>query len=134
MSYNTRAGLGIDFNLNRMFAKSAWDEDNRSRYFNPQVEDLLVKGADGIDILYICDAMFSERTKDPAIVANLRKAKKLIVTRIDEPGGTPQVPCLLDEAFDGIECLVVQRFPAVSESMGIKRIVFREAKAPERDM
>jgi len=43
------------------------------------VEDLLVKGADGIDILYICDAMFSERTKDPAIVANLRKAKKLIV-------------------------------------------------------
>ena len=43
------------------------------------VEDLLVKGADGIDVLYICDAMFSERTKDPAIVANLRKAKTLIV-------------------------------------------------------
>jgi ABC-type transport system substrate-binding protein len=49
MSYNTRAGLGIDFNLNRMFAKSAWDEDNRSRYFNPQVEDLLVKGRSSFD-------------------------------------------------------------------------------------
>ena len=43
------------------------------------VEDLLVKGADGIDILYICDANFSTRTKDPAIVANLRQAKTLIV-------------------------------------------------------
>lgn len=49
MSYNTRAGLGIDFNLNRMFAKSAWDEDNRSRYFNPQIEDLLVKGRSSFD-------------------------------------------------------------------------------------
>ncbi len=43
------------------------------------IEDLLVNGAAGIDVLYICDAQFSERTRDPAIVANLRKAKKLIV-------------------------------------------------------
>jgi anaerobic selenocysteine-containing dehydrogenase len=43
------------------------------------VEDLMVKGADGIDVLYVCDAQFSERTKDPATLANLRKAKKLIV-------------------------------------------------------
>jgi NADH-quinone oxidoreductase subunit G len=42
-------------------------------------EDLLTKGADGIDVLYICDAEFSERAKDPAILANLRKAKFLIV-------------------------------------------------------
>ena len=49
--------------------------DNSTR----TVEDLLVKGAAGIDVLYICDANFSERTKDPAIVANLRKAKTLIV-------------------------------------------------------
>jgi NADH-quinone oxidoreductase subunit G len=43
------------------------------------VEDLMVKGAEGIDVLYICDANFSERAKDPAVVANLRKAKTLIV-------------------------------------------------------
>jgi predicted molibdopterin-dependent oxidoreductase YjgC len=36
-------------------------------------------GAAGIDVLYICDAQFSERTKDPAVIANLRKAKFLIV-------------------------------------------------------
>jgi NADH-quinone oxidoreductase subunit G len=43
------------------------------------IEDLLTKGADGIDVLYITDALFSERTSDPAVVANLRKAKFLIV-------------------------------------------------------
>jgi NADH-quinone oxidoreductase subunit G len=45
----------------------------------PQLESLLTKGADGIDVLYICDAEFTERAKDPAVVANLRKAKVLIV-------------------------------------------------------
>jgi NADH-quinone oxidoreductase subunit G len=30
-------------------------------------------------VLYICDAEFSERAKDPAVIANLRKAKFLIV-------------------------------------------------------
>ena len=43
------------------------------------IEELLTKGADGIDVLYITDALFSERTSDPAVVANLRKAKFLIV-------------------------------------------------------
>src|SRR5205807_4016640 len=47
------------------------------------VEALMTKGADGIDILYICDADFSERTKDPAVLANLRKAKFLIVQSWD---------------------------------------------------
>ena len=42
-------------------------------------EDLLTKGADDIDVLYICDAQFSERAKDPVVIANLRKAKFLIV-------------------------------------------------------
>src|SRR5205814_2175867 len=42
-------------------------------------DDLLTKGADGIDVLYICDAEFSARAKDPAVIANLRKAKFLIV-------------------------------------------------------
>ena len=43
------------------------------------IEPLLTKGADGIDLLYICDARFSERASDPAVVANLRKAKFLVV-------------------------------------------------------
>ena len=44
-----------------------------------KIEDLLTRGAEGIDVLYVCDAEFSERTKDPALAANLRKAKTLIV-------------------------------------------------------
>ncbi|HET7433205.1 MAG TPA: 2Fe-2S iron-sulfur cluster-binding protein [Thermoanaerobaculia bacterium] len=43
------------------------------------IEDLIAKGADGVDVLYIMDAQFSERAADPAVVANLRKAKFLIV-------------------------------------------------------
>jgi predicted molibdopterin-dependent oxidoreductase YjgC len=43
------------------------------------IEELMTNGADGVDVLYILDARFSERTKDPAVVANLRKAKFLIV-------------------------------------------------------
>ena len=46
---------------------------------NRDVERLLTSGAEGIDVLYICDAEFSERTNDPAVIANLRKAKFLIV-------------------------------------------------------
>jgi NADH-quinone oxidoreductase subunit G len=44
-----------------------------------------VDGRDFLDadfsdcVLYICDAEFSERAKDPAVIANLRKAKFLIV-------------------------------------------------------
>ena len=43
------------------------------------IEELLTNGADGIDVLYILDARFSERTKDPAVIAKLREAKFLIV-------------------------------------------------------
>jgi len=43
------------------------------------VDNLLTNGADGVDVLYICDARFSERANDPAVVANLRKAKFLVV-------------------------------------------------------
>lgn len=43
------------------------------------LETLMTKGAAGVDVLYICDAEFSERTRDAAVVANLRKAKTLIV-------------------------------------------------------
>jgi NADH-quinone oxidoreductase subunit G len=45
----------------------------------PVLHSLMTGGAAGIDIPYICDAQFSERTKDPAVIANLRQAKFLIV-------------------------------------------------------
>jgi predicted molibdopterin-dependent oxidoreductase YjgC len=45
----------------------------------PSLEKLLTSGAAGIDVLYVCDAQFSERTLDPAVVANLRQAKFLVV-------------------------------------------------------
>jgi predicted molibdopterin-dependent oxidoreductase YjgC len=47
------------------------------------VEDLLTKGADGVDVLFVLDAKFSERAADPAVVANLRKAKFLVVASWD---------------------------------------------------
>jgi NADH-quinone oxidoreductase subunit G len=47
------------------------------------IETLLTNGADNIDVLFITDAMFSERAKDPAVVANLRKAKFLVVMSWD---------------------------------------------------
>jgi NADH-quinone oxidoreductase subunit G len=43
------------------------------------IDHLLTHGAAGVDVLYICDAQFSERAKDPTVVANLRQAKFLIV-------------------------------------------------------
>ncbi|MDQ3280340.1 MAG: 2Fe-2S iron-sulfur cluster-binding protein [Acidobacteriota bacterium] len=43
------------------------------------IDNMLTNGADGVDVLYICDSKFSERAKDPAVVANLRKAKFLVV-------------------------------------------------------
>ncbi|MDP9361303.1 MAG: molybdopterin-dependent oxidoreductase, partial [Acidobacteriota bacterium] len=49
---------------------------------NP-VDTLLTTGADGIDILFVTDAGFSERATDPAVVANLRKAKFLVVMSWD---------------------------------------------------
>jgi NADH-quinone oxidoreductase subunit G len=47
------------------------------------IESLLTNGADGVDVLYVTDAWFSERAKDPAVAANLRKAKFLIVQSWD---------------------------------------------------
>jgi NADH-quinone oxidoreductase subunit G len=47
------------------------------------IEDLLTNGAEGIDVLFVTDAMFSERAKDSAVVANLRKARFLVVMSWD---------------------------------------------------
>ncbi len=46
-------------------------------------DQLTSAGADGVDVLYVCDADFSARAKDPAVIANLRKAKFLIVQSWD---------------------------------------------------
>lgn len=43
------------------------------------VEDLMTKGAAGIDVLYITEASFSDRARQPEVIANLRKAKFLVV-------------------------------------------------------
>jgi len=43
------------------------------------LEKWMRDGADGVDVLYITDASFSGRAGDPAVIANLRKAKTLIV-------------------------------------------------------
>ncbi|MBV8520010.1 MAG: (2Fe-2S)-binding protein [Acidobacteria bacterium] len=43
------------------------------------IDELLTNGANGVDVLYICDAQFSDRASDPAVIANLRQAKFLIV-------------------------------------------------------
>ena len=47
------------------------------------LDTLMTKGADSIDVLFITDAAFSERAKDPAVVANLRKARFLVVMSWD---------------------------------------------------
>ena len=41
--------------------------------------DPLTADYSSTDVLYVCDARFSDRASDPAVVANLRKAKFLIV-------------------------------------------------------
>jgi NADH-quinone oxidoreductase subunit G len=43
------------------------------------VEQLMTEGAEGIDILYVCEAGFSERASEPDVIANLRKARTLVV-------------------------------------------------------
>ncbi|HVT45012.1 MAG TPA: molybdopterin-dependent oxidoreductase [Thermoanaerobaculia bacterium] len=42
-------------------------------------EDLMTRGAEGIDLLYIADVTFSERAKQPEVVENLRRAAFLVV-------------------------------------------------------
>jgi NADH-quinone oxidoreductase subunit G len=50
---------------------------------DPLINNLLNEGAENIDVLFITDANFSERAKDPAVIANLRKAKFLVVMSWD---------------------------------------------------
>ncbi|HEU4521800.1 MAG TPA: molybdopterin-dependent oxidoreductase, partial [Thermoanaerobaculia bacterium] len=66
--------LGTQGAPNYRGVRSVIGEDSASR-----IENLLTQGAAGTDVLYICDASFSDRTRDAAVAANLRKAKFLIV-------------------------------------------------------
>ncbi|HEX3068479.1 MAG TPA: 2Fe-2S iron-sulfur cluster-binding protein [Thermoanaerobaculia bacterium] len=59
------------------------NSDTRHPTPDPLINDLLTTGADNIDVLFITDANFSERAKDPAVVSNLRKAKFLVVMSWD---------------------------------------------------
>ncbi|HUO84558.1 MAG TPA: molybdopterin-dependent oxidoreductase [Thermoanaerobaculia bacterium] len=52
-------------------------------------EGLMNEGADGLDLLYIADASFGDRSRDPRVVANLRKAGTLVVHAWE--GGHPLV-------------------------------------------
>jgi NADH-quinone oxidoreductase subunit G len=57
--------------------------DNRQPTTDNLLDKLISNGASNIDVLFITDAAFSERAKDPAVVANLRKAKFLVVMSWD---------------------------------------------------
>jgi anaerobic selenocysteine-containing dehydrogenase len=67
----------------RMKSRKEWLEGTQAAPNYRGVSAILgdddVPEMDGVDALYICDANFSERAKDPAVIATLRKAKFLIV-------------------------------------------------------
>lgn len=48
------------------------------------VEDLMTGGAEGIDFLYITEAGFSERSRDPEVIDRLRQAAFLVVHAWEE--------------------------------------------------
>ena len=40
----SKGGIGTDFNLNRLYSSQFLDEDNRGRWVDPRIEELLPKG------------------------------------------------------------------------------------------
>jgi NADH-quinone oxidoreductase subunit G len=77
------AALGVGGRASGVGVKTGSDSDTRHPTPDTRLEDLLTNGAEGIDVLFVTDAMFSERAKDRAVVANLRKAKFLVVMSWD---------------------------------------------------
>ncbi len=67
----------------RMKSRTEWLEGTQGapnyRGVAAIVGENAIPEMDGVDVLYVCDAEFSERAKDPAVIASLRKAKFLIV-------------------------------------------------------
>ena len=45
----SKGGIGTDFNLNRLYSDQFIDEDNRGRWVDPRVEELLPKGRESFD-------------------------------------------------------------------------------------
>ena len=110
-------------------------------------DDLLTKGADGIDVLYICDAEFSDRAKDPAVIANLRQAKFLIVHSWDATHPLTDIadvvlPSTIHAEKDGTfvnlqnrEQQIFAAYPAKGQALGDDEIFRRiqRALAEERE-
>jgi len=44
-----KSGIGTDFNLNRLYSGQLIDEDNRGRWVDPHVEELLAQGRSTFD-------------------------------------------------------------------------------------
>ena len=76
---NFRAGANVILSRADGEGPAAQDRGGSLASLGMTIEQILTNGADGIDVLYICDARFSERAKDPAVLANLRKARFLVV-------------------------------------------------------
>lgn len=79
-----RVGLTVDpIGPIKMKSRTEWLEGTQAAPNYRGVAKVFGENAlpatDGVDVLYVCDASFSERTKDPAFIASLRKAKFLIV-------------------------------------------------------
>ncbi|HEY6842591.1 MAG TPA: molybdopterin-dependent oxidoreductase, partial [Thermoanaerobaculia bacterium] len=67
----------------RMKSRFEWLEGTQAAPNYRGVASIVGEGEipdmNGVDVLYICDAEFSDRAKDPAVIAELRKAKFVIV-------------------------------------------------------
>jgi NADH-quinone oxidoreductase subunit G len=79
-----RVGLTVDpIGPIKMKSRTEWLEGTQAapnyRGVAKVFGEHALPATEGVDVLYVCDASFSERTKDPAFIANLRKAKFLIV-------------------------------------------------------
>jgi anaerobic selenocysteine-containing dehydrogenase len=111
------------------------------------VEQLLTSGAAGVDVLYILDARFSERASDPAVVANLRKAKFLVVHSWDANHPLTEVADVLIPGsihpekegtytnLQGKDQQIHQAFPpkgqAVTDLEALRRVAARVARVGE---
>jgi NADH-quinone oxidoreductase subunit G len=76
MKSRTEWLLGTQAAPNYRGVSAALGSDNQQPTTDNVIDNLLTNGADGIDLLFVTDAAFSERTKDPAAVANLRKVPR----------------------------------------------------------
>jgi NADH-quinone oxidoreductase subunit G len=83
MKSKTEWLLGTQAAPNYRGVAATLGSDNRQPTTDNVIDTLLTNGAGNIDVLFITDAAFSERAKDPAVVANLRKAKFLVVMSWD---------------------------------------------------